>query len=297
MLVVFDNVHSINYIMSSNIDPLGYPGDIVIAMDPSKTNFAMVVGTPEGEVIQIVEFSGNNRGRGPAQDTTVYCQELKQFLSQYFMGANLYVAGIEAAITPHKKGKPNYAFHVANMALTEIRGTVLAFFMEEYHIHITEVNNWSWKASELPEGYRGRDQKYSKKYLIDTDPTNSLISYFQADACDAYFIFKHLVRTSCSSYIMICNQVEQPTRDYSMSIVQKGMLFEDGLREVQYNNMFSIEENATFYANRLSTNFFFYAPIKDLTLEQIYKYTQYTGFDIMKEVEAVIIVENIDSDA
>lgn len=295
MLVVFDNLHSTYFNDTSMVEPLKYSGDVVVAMDPSKTNFAMIIGTPEGDIVQIVEFSGNDRGRAP-QDTTVYCHELRRFFTQYFAGVRLYLVGVEAAITPGRKGGNKYAYHVANMALTEIRGTVLSFFMEEYHIHVTEINNWSWKASELPEGYRGRDQKYSKRYLMDTDPTNPLISYFHEDACDAYFIYKHMIRTMCATYVMICNQAEPKNRDYTLLITQQGILMEDGLREVQYNNMFSIEENATFYANRITTGFYFKIPLNDLTLEQIYKYAQNVTFDITKDTEALVIVEDYADD-
>ena len=62
------------------IPKLSYAGDIVIAIDPSKTNCAMIIGDPGGQVISIVEMSGNNWKQGPVQDTTEYCADIKAFV-------------------------------------------------------------------------------------------------------------------------------------------------------------------------------------------------------------------------
>ena len=81
MLVVINNSNTFYYTLDSYIEPINTNADLVIAMDPSKTNFAMVVGDPMGNVIEIVEFSGNGRSKGKAQDTTLYCLEINQFSS------------------------------------------------------------------------------------------------------------------------------------------------------------------------------------------------------------------------
>ena len=95
-------------------------------------------------------------------DTTVYCEEVRQFLKQYLVNANIYFVGVEQAIT--KKGMEH---HHSNMVLTEIRGNILNFFLDQYNVRVTEINNWSWKAGVLPKGYRGKFEKGSKKWFQD----------------------------------------------------------------------------------------------------------------------------------
>lgn len=290
MLVVYNNYKTLYVDRGTLVEPLDYSGDVVIAMDPSKTNFAMLIGTPEEEIIEIVEFSGNNRGRGPTEDTTLYCAELKHFLKQYLRNVKLYVVGIEAVITV--KGKtPDKVSHISNIVLNEIRSAVLSFFLEEYGITPTQVNNWSWKHHELPEGYRHPYEKYSKKYLMDTDPTNPLCAYFNEDATDAYFIYKYLVHTMCTTYTVYCNQVESKLHEYSIAITEVGSIYASDLREVLYNNLFSIEENATFYANRIKDGCYFKAPIDAIPIEMIYKCAQCMSDEIIDSQEAWVVVQ------
>ena len=290
MFVLFDNTYYLNYTLSTTVPPLDYVGDVVIAMDPSKTNFAMVVGTPNKQVLQIVEFSGNNRKKGPAEDTTVYCAELKQFLSQYLSKVHLYIAGIEAAITPHSKGKNNYAFHISNMVLTEIRADILATFMQLFGIHILEINNWSWKHRELPEGYRGQQGKYSKKYLQDYYPDNSLCDYYEADACDAYFIYCYIIDTMCENYTLICTQAEDPLREFEVALVEEDSILITDLTEVPFNNVFTVEDNINFYGNRMSNGCYFKVNIDCLDLDMIYNNSHCDGSSILEAEEALVIV-------
>ena len=109
MLVVENNTTFFNWGIGGTVKPLEYGGEVVVVFDPSKTNMAMVIGTPRGDIITTFEFSGNNRKRGPAMDTTQYCMEVREFLSKLFQNVNLYTVAIEQAIL--KKGN-NYTIPV-----------------------------------------------------------------------------------------------------------------------------------------------------------------------------------------
>ena len=199
MLVVRNNKSFTNFHDTSLVEPLETTDSLVLAMDPSKTNFAMIVGTPDGRILEILEFSGNNRVKGPTMDTTIYCHELRTFFTQYFKHSNFYLVATEAALT-QKGEKVN---HITNMALTEIRATILGFFFDKFGIKVTQVNNWSWKHDQLPEGYRSPFQKMSKTYIRSIDPTNPLLDFFKEDVCDAYFIFQYVIKHMCQNYTLI----------------------------------------------------------------------------------------------
>jgi len=289
MFVQYNNSRTLNFDMSSRVDPLDYNGEIVVAMDPSKTNFATVIGTPDGRVIEIVEFSGNNRSKGPIEDTTLYCEELRTFFTQYFANAQIYLVGIEAVITVKGK-RADHVSHISNVTLNEIRSTVLSYFMHEYGIHIQEINNWAWKHAELPEGYRHPYEKYSKKYIRDTDPTNPLVNYFHEDACDAFFIYKYMVDTMCKNYMLICTQVEPCDTEYELSVTELDSPFIDGLREVSYNDMFTIKDNANFFVNRKITGCYFKVPINTLDLPTIYECAGGISQNIFNDDECLVVI-------
>lgn len=285
MLVVLNNTKSINYNDSTMVDPIGVNDPLVLVMDPSKTNFALIVGTPDGRILDIVEFSGNNRKQGPVMDTTEYCHQIRSYLSKYLAGARLYIVATEAAISERGE-KQN---HITNMTLTEIRATILAFFYDTYGIKPVQINNWSWKHSELPEGYRSPFQKMSKKALTVLEPNSPLLYYFQEDACDAYFMFKYILKNMCQGFTLVCNASEAPSRDITFSIVSSDSEL-DTTTEFQYSPGYSVQDNINFYANRYAGKFYITVPINDFELDEIYGHAVDIPISIALQKEVKVIV-------
>ena len=266
MLVVERNTTFVNWTYGMEVNPFSYTGDVVIAIDPSKTNTAMIIGTPEGHILNILEFSGNNRGSGPVQDTTVFCDEMREFLRAYLSNCNIYVAGIEKTIL-QKNARNSY---ISTTVLNEIRSALLSFFLEQFRISAIEVNNWSWKSSMLPEGYRSIYVKGSKKFFLEKMPDSDLCHYFKADVTDCYFIYKYLCKERCSNYTMYCNRAEPCLSGYDYSYVPKDSNITTSLREVEYNNRFTVDENLAFYCNRILTPFCMTVSVDDISLDTIY---------------------------
>lgn len=269
MLVVEHNEFFHHWSQGYDVLPLAYDGDVVIAIDPSKTNFAMVVGTPTGTVIETIEFSGNNRTRGPVMDTTEYCAQLRAFLKVYLSRVHLYLVGVEAAIT-----KQGVGYHHSNMVLTEIRGNLLNFFKEEFEVRVTEVNNWSWKSHCLPKGYRSRSEKGSKRLYLEQYPDSPYSHYYEADMTDCLCIYKFLVDTECKSYSTICNRIEECIIPYETLYIPLTWEHRNLFTEVEYNPNFSIDENVRYYVNRLLKPFLMQIPISLLSREEIYKHSK-----------------------
>lgn len=270
------------------VPDLKYTGDVVMTIDPSKTNCAVVIGDPGGAVISILEMSGNNWKQGPVDDTTEYCFEIKEFLSRYIEGTNMVRIGLEKAIT-----KQGMQHHHSNMVLTEIRGSLLSMFYDKYGFtkDDVEVNNWSWKKAILPDGYRSQSEKGSVRYFYQYLHDYTYINYFEADVTDCLCIYKYIVRETKDSYMIACNDVEESKVKYNCAIMPD---WADQLhyREFNYNPSFSLLENATYFANRSRVNGIASIDVNRLHVDDIYKYA--SGFMEVPtgKVRLVIQLEN-----
>lgn len=264
---------------------LNYTGDIVVAIDPSKTNMAIVIGDPGGEVISIVEMSGNHwKTPKAAMDTTDFCIDARDFLKQYLSCANLYIAGIEKAIT--KKGMEH---HHSNMVLTEVRSMLLNFFKLEYGLSDkeVEVNNWSWKRAILPDGYRSTYEKGSVRYFAEYLNDTTYVNYFEDDVTDAMCIYLYLTRNTKNTYTIACNKEERSDKDINIQLMPShaDMLSN---RKFTYNPTYSPAQNAYYFANRSTRAGISKVDIKALSIADIYKYAY--GFTSIPKDSARLVV-------
>lgn len=265
MLVVDHNTYFVNWGLGNTVRPMDYAGDVVVVFDPSKSNMAMVLGTPDGTILNIIEFSGNNRKKGPAMDTTLYCQEVRAFLREYLKNVNLYLVGMEAAIM--KEG--NKYYH-SMQVLNEIRGDILNFFKEEYNIQVIEINNWAWKASILPEGYRGKFDKGSKRYFQQFYADTPYAYYFEADATDCICMYWYLVKHKCAQYSCYCNISEVCSVNYTHFFVSLSSGIITDMRKVLFNPRFTLDDNLHYYVNRIMTDFYMTIPVSIIPPKEVY---------------------------
>lgn len=289
MLIVEQNTTYVNWNLGDEVRPLRYYGDVVISMDPSKTNFALVIGTPEKTILNILEFSGNNRGRGPVIDTTLFCEQLRQFLTQYLQYTNLYAVGVEKTVLPRGK-KANY--HSVTV-LNEIRSTILSFFFEQFQVTPVEVNNWSWKAGVLPEGYRSMSEKGSKRFFVEHMSDTPYASYYEADVTDAICIFWYLCETTLKSYSMFCNKIEQSFTGFKYTFVPCDSDVTTNLREVIYNDRFSLADNITYYSNRILSPFCFEIPSSEIPFEDVYGRSMLFKLSNLKDVKVKVVAKRL----
>lgn len=280
MLVVIDNKYHSYWTIGQPTGHLDYHGEVVITFDPSKTNMAILIGTGEpislddfrdGKVprglLKSFEFSGNDRGKmHPPMDTTLFCEEVRHFLSSYLEGARFRIVAIEQALT--KKGAS--ASHITNMVLTEIRANLLNFFLEKFNVRVIEINNWAWKHAILPEGYRGQQQKGSKLYFLRNLPDSPFASYFEADMTDCICIYLYVVMKFCSQRAIFCSTAEPKLNDYVYAYAPMSLDTSQSYIEFTYNPMFSLVENLNYYANRTKSPFVMVLDWEVPTLEDIY---------------------------
>lgn len=284
MLVVENNGRPYWYTQTSIVKPLQYYGDCIVVIDPSKTNMAMIVGDMTGVVLGIVEFSGNNRRKGPAQDTTLYCLEFRKFLKEYLANCHIQVVGVEQAL--NYTGIKHYR---SSMTLTEIRGNILEFFNQEYNKLPIEINNWSWKAAILPSGYRSQSEKGSKRWITDTMPNSPWANFFEADVTDALCMYWYLLQTgSVSDLLCTCSEEAQVAFGYYFEPLRQNNV---KLREVIYNDKYSVMENCNFYVNRVLESFFMMLKVSQVPIDIVYGHCDgFTFSDISTAAEVRMVI-------
>lgn len=268
------------------IAPLQYAGDVVVVFDPSKTNMAMLIGTPDGTVLDTIEFTGNNRKKGPVMDTTEYCDDFRAFIREYLSKCSIYMAAVEQAIQ-----KEGMEYYHSSVVLLEVRAAVLTVFSDDFGIKVQEINNWSWKHAILPEGYRSKYEKGSKRYIKDYYPNSALNNYYEADMTDCYCLYLYVISNKCQAYKMFCNRIEALLGEYDYTIVPTDAELCKDMREVLFNDRFTFEQNLVFYANRILTPFCMTVSPEVFELDECYDRAAYfKAADINAEQVKVVAV-------
>lgn len=285
MLVVENNKTYVNWGLGDSVHALEYSGDVVIVIDPSKTNLALIVGTPMRQILNVLEFSGNNRGRGPVMDTTMYCEELRYFLRAYLEKCNLYAVGIEQTILPKGKTAHYHSVTVQN----EIQANLLAFFLDEFRVTAIKVNNWSWKSHVLPDGFRSPKEKGSKRYFQTYFPDSPYTYYHEADVTDCICIFWYLCDTKCGSYTLYCNRVEHSLSGFKYTFFPVNSAVGEGLQEVLFNQRFTFDENLAYYSNRILSTFVLKMDTVDVPIDHIYGHSMLFTRDNVHDKQVKVV--------
>lgn len=243
-----------HYGAGDNITPLDYCGDVVVAIDPGKTNMAMTVGDPYGVPLSYVEITGKGT------DTTDYCSDFVEFIVAYLSNTHPIVFGEEAAVS--YKGME---YHRSQMVLTEIRANLLQMIKVRFGCKPIEINNWTWKHAILPEGYRSTSEKGSLRYLTELglrDVTH--------DVTDSICMYMYLQRTYTKDYPPPkCVKSEICLHEYSAAICDANMDL-SAHKKYEYNPQFSLRENISYCINRAARIGYFELPSSYLTLDEVY---------------------------
>ena len=165
---------------------------IIIAIDSSKSNTAIVVGNTTGKVIDYYEV------QGAGKEVNVYdlCADTRRVLKVIFKDAKILYVGIEDIITKKDHGKGNKALeiHQSRYKITAVFDNIIFTFQEFFNIMPNLIDNWSWKSDVLPAGYRTRDHKKgSKDYFRDI---GSPFGSCKDDVTDAICIYIYVIHNT-----------------------------------------------------------------------------------------------------
>lgn len=263
------------YHIGQQVPKFNFCGDLVAAIDPGKTNMAMVVGTTFGTRLCILQF----RAPGAAYDNSDYCQDFKEYISKYFSGCHFKAFGIEKAIS-----KQGMNYHHSSMVLTEIRANLIDLAFELTGSKPIEINNWSWKYATLPDGYRSQSEKGSARLL-----SSVYAAYGNADVTDAICMYDYLVKQVPTPVTIKPDRAEQPLANYKAYILPAGNPASKTARRFTYEPGLSFEENCAYFINRTWEAGVAALNVDDLTLQDIYSHAVGFMTESAGAVEVVVV--------
>lgn len=225
---------------TSKIEPLNIKTPIYVANDPSKTEGALLIGDEYGSILKIYTTSAvYEDGR---EDTTSYCEDLRAFHLQLLEGSNILVYSKEATIM-----KDGSKFYHSMKVLESISKTLQDVANQLTGRDAFEINNWTWKSSILPDGYRSRKEKGSLRWLSDLNFYNKALG---DNITDVVCMYLHLVKT-LKKQAIVCNALELTSKKYSYYFMPKAEK-PDGAFQFVYNKRYPLINNISYYLNRRS---------------------------------------------
>lgn len=269
------------YNLGDEIPSLGISKEIIVACDPSKTNFAMAIGGVYGLPEIYIEFSGNDKKYySEPMDTTLYCLELENFINDILEGCNVLSYRAEAPVMYKKKkdgtwGKGGLGHYTSQMALTEIRATNKKLALIHTKKPEQDINVSTWKSATLPKEYRGRDEKGSLRYLSTLNPVYATCTDDITDVTCMYFYMQSELQRSIR---IKCNGVENQKVSIKLSIIDQAKLPFD-VKHFVFNEDYSCYENAVYYTNRTNKSGACKLPKGAVSLDDLYTFANDLNFD------------------
>lgn len=255
-----------NGVKVQNYEPLYSNKKIIIAIDSSKSNSAIVVGDTVGHVLDDFEISGSGAG------TDVYdlCRETRTQLKNLFQGSDILLVGIEDIITKKEKGYKGMEIHQSRAKITTVWNNFIFFFDEFFGIMPILVNNWSWKSGILPERYRTKEHdKGSKDWFMSL---GNQWADRKDDVTDAVCIYMYLLKTMNIKPTYEVKEIQPPMYSYEYSIYPTSMDMPKSVKTFIIANNASLEHNIGTISNSLENKQLGYVkvPIEYVPIDWLY---------------------------
>lgn len=257
---------------------------IVIAIDSSKTNSALLVGDTDGNVLDDYEISG------AGGDTNVYdlCRFTRKELKNLFRGSYIEFIGIEDIITKKNEKNKGLDIHQSRYKITAVFDNFIFYFDEFHNKMPTLIPQWSWKSATLPAEYRKQTHhKGSKDYMQDMgwEYANR-----KDDVTDAFFILMYIYQTYSFNVVRFVNDIV-PTRKSYDYIILPGDVTMPKTPVYESRNTDSLKHNIESIVERTESGntALLVWNVEDLSIEEIYsgKLQSIRGFKFNKGDERV----------
>jgi len=223
-------------------DPLHSGAPLVIAMDPSKSGFGLIIGRINGKAELILELSGTG------MDTTVYCKELKYLLKELTSLNKIHCLGYEPTILP-KKGKGQS--YITNVVLNEVQSAIKDFAYDRINKDsIIPANNSSWKSAILPSNFNKKGTKGSLQFVSSLFPNMYDLTDNITDViCIFWYLLSHYVKDDS---VIFPNSVESCDIASASLVIVDDSYIKSSYRRFTYNCTLSFKDNLSFVINRCS---------------------------------------------
>lgn len=239
---------------------------IVIAIDSSKTNSAMIVGTPKGRVLDDYEISGS----GTDIDVYDLCKYARKQLKSLFDGAKILFVGIEDIITKKSNGyNAGLEIHQSRAKITAVFNNYVFLFQEYFDIMPEFINNWAWKSTVLPEAYRTKQHKKGSKDWLKS--IGHEYGKRKDDVTDAFCIFMYITKTRKFRVVDNITSVCPTHKEFIYQIYSENFDM-PGSRWFNICNNDTLEHNISTVVEKCSKGevAMFKFPINKLSIDLIY---------------------------
>ena len=259
MIIYKDGVRVEHYSPSYN------GASIVVAIDSSKSNSAIIVGDLEGNILDDYEISG----AGADVDVYQLCWDARKELCSLFDKANVVLVGIEDIITKKEKGYKGLDIHQSRAKITAVFNNFIFFFQDYHNITPITINNWEWKSHTLPEEYRKKDHKKGSKDYFEA--IGSPYAGRKDDVTDAVCIYRYLSSKHHIKVQKVIKETKPSNVVYDWFICPSDTNMSTATEDVIQNND-TLAHNAQTVATGLSDNVvgYFVWDINKVPIEVIY---------------------------
>lgn len=245
-----------------------YVGEqVLVAIDSSKSNSAIVVADEFGDILDDYEISG------AGSDVEVYqlCYETRKQLRSLFDGAKVLSVGIENIITKNKGDYRGMEIHSSRIKITAVFDSFIFYFQDYHNITPHLINNQSWKMYTLPEEYRSRNHKKGSKDYFDD--IGGRWAGRKDDITDVVCIMKYLINISEIKAVRKIKESLPCDKKFDYMIFPVSMSLPEKCKIFEFNSKLNIIQNVTSTAAMLSNSNslgYFEYPTELLSMKDIY---------------------------
>lgn len=264
---------------------------IVIGIDSSKSNSAIVIGDPNGEVYNDYEIDGS----GSENNVYIVASETRRVMRDLLFKADIVAVGIEDIITK-KEGKnfnPGLDMHKSRAAITHIFDSFIILFMDYFNVMPALVPNQTWKATILPEEYNTRAHKKGSKDYYDECFPGSRWANRKDDVTDAYCIYQFILIKKKLHMDYTIERASLFKGEFSWGLFDESIVPTLGNRakKFNFNETLTLEQTANSLASSMSIKdeyFYCYIPMRFIDAKVIY--SEHLMGTFPKGVENVVMV-------
>lgn len=266
---------------------------IIISIDSSKSNSAMVVWDEYGHPLDDYEISG----AGKDIDVYTLCWDMRKELDKLLYGSDVMLVGIEDIITKKEDGYHGLDHHQSRAKITAVFDNFIFYFQDRFGIDPIRVPNWSWKAGVLPEEYRKKTHKKgSLDWLTDI---GSRWADRKDDVTDAVCIGLFLINNNKIEAVYEIDATQPANFEYEYVIYPARYKSERINKKFVVKNNDSFEHNLDTVSNRIEKGQIgsVIIPIERVPIDVIYSGKLRTTNDCKyerHETELLVLVVRLD---
>lgn len=252
---------------------------VMVQIDSSKTNSALVVRTRTYKVIDVLEFNGKDD-----HDVIDLAFEQRKCLRMIFEGANIVKGGIEDIITKKEEESGGRAsegikHHHSRYVITCVFDSFITCFLDYFNVKLELIPNQAWKAAVLPKELNKRSvYKGSVDYIQKLYP-EYITGQKDDDVCDALCIGEYMKMRDGLSKDSLVEDI--PDDEEFLLHKCKYRLFPQQTKlspkvstQFEYNTNLSLDLNARAIANRIELGKLGWCVlnIDQVSIEDIYQF-------------------------